>query len=106
VRRENCALQQIANLQFLQVDNDNVIGFLKQSVNGDNAVACAVALADGPQEFWLHFGDQYIGAGETREPVREIENLVTGERLLLEWGGVRLRIDPVDDPALIFRCIA
>jgi len=106
VRRENCALQQTANLQFLQVDNDNVIGFLKQSVNGDNAVACAVALADGPQEFWLHFGDQYIGAGETREPVREVENLVTGERLLLEWGGVRLRIDPVDDPALIFRCIA
>src|SRR5262249_27981250 len=106
IRRNNRALQQTANLQFLQVDNDNVIGFLKQSVSGDNAVACAIALAEGPQELWLHFGDQYIGAGENRKPVREVENLVTGERLLLEWGGARLRIDPGDDPALIFRCIA
>ncbi|HKA60371.1 MAG TPA: maltotransferase domain-containing protein, partial [Gemmatimonadales bacterium] len=106
IRRENSALQQTAKLQFLQVDNDNVIGFLKESVGGENAVACAIAIADGPQELWLHFGDQYIGTGETRKPVREMENLATGERLLLEWGGVRLRIDPGNDPALIFRCIA
>jgi starch synthase (maltosyl-transferring) len=38
--------------------------------------------------------------------VREIENLTTGERRRLEWGGVRLRIDPGFDPALLFRCIA
>ncbi|MGA6979901.1 MAG: alpha-1,4-glucan--maltose-1-phosphate maltosyltransferase, partial [Pseudolabrys sp.] len=105
IRHDNGALQQTANLQFLQVDNGNVIGFLKQSVIGDNAVACAISLAAGPQEFWLHFGDHQIG-GETKKPVREIENLTTGERLLLEWGGVRLRIDPGFDPALLFRCIA
>jgi starch synthase (maltosyl-transferring) len=105
IRRYNSALQQTANLQFLQVDNDNVIGFLKQSVDGDNAIACAIALANGPQQFWLHFGDHLIG-GETKHPVREIENLVTGERRLLERGGVRLRIDPGDDPALLFHCMA
>ena len=38
--------------------------------------------------------------------VRVVENLVTGERHMLEWGGVRLRIDPAQDPALIFRCLA
>jgi starch synthase (maltosyl-transferring) len=105
IRHDNGALQQTANLQFLQVDNGNVIGFLKQSVIGDNAVACAISLAAGPQEFWLHFGDHQIG-GETKKPVREIENLTTGERRRLEWGGVRLRIDPGFDPALLFRCIA
>jgi starch synthase (maltosyl-transferring) len=105
IRRDNGALQQTANLQFLQVDNNSVIGFLKQSIDGGNAVACAIALAAGPQEFWLHFGNHLIG-GATQFPVREIENLVTGERRLLEWGGVRLRIDPAGDPALIFRCIA
>ena len=31
---------------------------------------------------------------------------VTGERYPLEWGGIRLRIDPVRDPALLFRCLA
>src|SRR5215467_12412396 len=105
IRRDNSALQQTVNLQFLPVDNDNVIGFLKESGDGTNAVACAIALAAGPQEFWLHFGDHLMG-GPTKKPVREIENLVTGERSLVAWGGVRLRIDPGYDPALIFRCIA
>jgi starch synthase (maltosyl-transferring) len=38
--------------------------------------------------------------------VRAIENLVTGERHLLEWNGIRLRIDPSIDPAILFRCYA
>jgi starch synthase (maltosyl-transferring) len=33
-----------------------------------------------------------------------VENLKTGERLPVEWGGLRLRIDPSADPALLFRC--
>ncbi|MGA8960680.1 MAG: alpha-1,4-glucan--maltose-1-phosphate maltosyltransferase, partial [Pseudolabrys sp.] len=78
---------------------------LKESVDGTNAVACAIALAVGPQEFWLHFGNNLVG-GKTKKPVHEIENLITGERHLLEWSGVRLRIDPGYDPALLFRCIA
>ena len=106
LRRDNAALLQTANLRFLLVDNDNVIGFLKESVDGDNAVAVRHrAGRAGPQEFWLHFGDeQHRARRTTRAPVRAIENLVTGERHLLEWGGVRLRIDPADDPALLFRC--
>jgi starch synthase (maltosyl-transferring) len=32
--------------------------------------------------------------------------LITGERYPLDWGGIRLRIDPVRDPALFFRCLA
>jgi starch synthase (maltosyl-transferring) len=105
IRRDNAALQQTANLQFLLVDNDNVIGFLKESIDGTNVVACAVALAPRPQEFWLHFGDHLIG-GQTKKPVREIEDVVTGERRLIAWGGVRLRIEPGRDPALLFRCVA
>ena len=35
---------------------------------------------------------------------RRVENLSTGERHSLEWGGVRLRIDQQHDPALLFRC--
>jgi starch synthase (maltosyl-transferring) len=31
---------------------------------------------------------------------------VTGERHLLEWNGIRLRIDPSIDPAILFRCYA
>jgi starch synthase (maltosyl-transferring) len=104
IRRDNAALLQTANLRFLQVDDDNVIGFLKQSVTGDNAVAGAIALSGAPHEFWLHFGDQTIGPGDARRPVRAIENLISGERRLLEWNGARLRIEPSNDPVLLFRC--
>jgi hypothetical protein len=40
----------------------------------------------------------------SRRRVKFIENLSTGERHSLEWGGVRLRIDQQHDPALLFRC--
>jgi starch synthase (maltosyl-transferring) len=103
-RRANPALLQTPNLRFLQVDDDNVIGFVKEADDGGNAVAVAISLAGSPQEFWLHFGDIEIGPADARRPVRAIENLVTGERHLLEWNGRRLRIDPSDDPALLFRC--
>jgi len=106
LRRANTALQQASNLRFAQVDDSNVIGFVKESVAGDNAVAVAIALNAGPREFWFHFGEIEIGAPGTRRRVREIENLKTGERRVIEWGGVRLRIEPEQDPALLFRCWA
>jgi starch synthase (maltosyl-transferring) len=92
-------------LHFAQIDDTEVIGFVKESVAGDNAVAVAVALTqEGPREFWFHFGDIEIGPSTARRRVKLIENLVTGERHVLEWGGVRLRIDQQLDPALLFRC--
>jgi starch synthase (maltosyl-transferring) len=106
LRRENPALLQTANLRFLQADNGTITGFLKEAVDGGNAIACAIALSKEPREFWLHFGGELVGPTDDRRPVRAIENLATGERLLLEWGGVRLRIDPANDPALLFRCMA
>ena len=103
IRRANPALQQTNDLRFLQVDNDNVTGFLKESGHKDNAIACAVSFSGHLQEFWLHFGAEQIGPATDSRGVRLIENLVSGDRHMLEWGGIRLRIDP-SDPALVFRC--
>ena len=107
IRRNNPALLQTSDLRFAQVDDGEVIGFVKESAARDNAVAVAVALTKaGPREFWFHFGELEIGPPDDRHRVKWIENLVTGERHTLEWGGVRLRIDQDQDPALLFRCIA
>jgi starch synthase (maltosyl-transferring) len=107
LRRENPALLQTRDFRFVQVDDDHVMGFLKESVARDNAVAVAISLSGhGPREFWFHFGDMEIGPDNARRRVSAVENLVTGERRPLEWGGIRLRIDPANDPALLFRCIA
>ena len=69
-----------------------------------NAVAVAISLVKEPREFWFHFADAQIGPADKRRPVRELENLVTGERHLLEWNGLRIKMDPSSDPAILFRC--
>ena len=106
IRRANPALLQTQNLRFLAVDDEEVIGFVKESVSHDQAVAVAIALGAGRREFWLHFGDLQIGPPDDQRPVLTLENLVTGQRHRLEWGGVRLTIDAEQDPALLFRCVA
>jgi starch synthase (maltosyl-transferring) len=40
----------------------------------------------------------------SRRRIKFSENLVTGERRMLEWGGAHLRIDQQQDPAVLFRC--
>ena len=79
----------------------------RNSADGDNAVAVAISLTGAPR---TNSGCISATADRPADAKRgrsaSIENLVTGERHLLEWGGVRLRIDPSNDPALLFRCTA
>lgn len=106
IRRENAALQQTSNLHFLSPEDGNVIAFVKESVNQTNSVVVAIALTHEPREFWLPLGDVQVGMTGDRRNVAAVENLMTGERYPVEWGGIRLRIDPERDPALLFRCLA
>ncbi|ABD89213.1 alpha-1,4-glucan--maltose-1-phosphate maltosyltransferase [Rhodopseudomonas palustris] len=105
-RRANAALLQTGNLRFVFIEDANVIGFVKQSVDGSNTVAVAIALSRDYHEVWFPLNDVQIQTGHGLSPVAALENLITGERVPLEWGGVRLRIDPNRDPALLFRCLA
>ena len=106
VRRENAALQQTSNLHFVPVEDGNVIAFAKESVDQTNSVIAAIALSRDPHEFWLPLGDVQIGLAGERRNVAAVENLITGERYPVEWGGIHVRIDPMRDPALLFRCLA
>ena len=105
IRRDNPALQQTANLRFIGAEDSGVIGFVKEAPDRDNMVVAAIALSRDPHEFWLALGDATIGSGDARRPAAAVEDIVTGERHPLEWGGVRLRIDPERDPALLLRCV-
>ena len=105
-RRDNSALQQTSNLRFVTIEDGNVMGFVKESANQTNSVVVAVALSRDVHEFWLPLADVQVGMTGDRRNVAALENLITGERSPVEWGGVRLRIDPMRDPALLFRCLA
>ena len=93
-------------MRFIGIEDGNVIAFAKESVDQTNIVAAAIALSRDVHEFWLHLGDIKVSTGNERRPVAAVENLMTGERSPVEWGGIRLRIDPAHDPALLFRCLA
>jgi starch synthase (maltosyl-transferring) len=105
-RRENTALQQTSQLRFIPVDDGNVIGFVKESANQTNSVVVAIALSRDVHEFWLPLGDIEVGMAGDRRHVAVVENLLTSERYSVEWGGIRLRIDPEHNPALLLRCLA
>ena len=105
-RRTNPALQQTEKLHFTNVDDGNVIGFLKESVDGSNVVAVAIALTGEPREVWLPIGDADVGVAGSRRKIAAVENILTGERHALEWGGLRVRLDPSRDPAVLLRCLA
>jgi starch synthase (maltosyl-transferring) len=105
-RRENAALQHTSQLRFIPIDDGNVIGFVKESVDQTNTVVAAIALSREVHEFWFPLGDVEVGVAGDRRHVAAVENLTTGERYPVEWGGIRLRIDPMRDPALLFRCLA
>jgi starch synthase (maltosyl-transferring) len=106
IRRANAAFQQTSNLRFLPVDDANVIGFVKESIDQTNCVVTAIALSRDVHEFWFPLADVQVGIVDDRRNVAALENLSTGERLPVQWGGIRLRIDPMRDPALLFRCLA
>ena len=105
-RRANPALQQTRNLRFLHVDNAHITAFVKQSTDRGNTVVGAIALSPDPHEFWLPLESVETAARDGfRQPIA-LENVMTGERIPVEWGGARLWLDPGRDPALLFRCLA
>jgi starch synthase (maltosyl-transferring) len=105
-RRDNPALQQTSNLRFLGIEDSNVIGFVKEAVDKSNVVAGAIAVSRDAHDVWLPLGDVQIETADGPKNVAAVENLMTGERHAIEWGGIRLWIDPERDPAVLLRCLA
>ena len=106
IRRENAALQQTTDLRFIAIDDGNVIAFVKQSADLASAVAVVIALSRDVHQVWLPIGDTKIDVGGERRHVAAVENLVSGARTVLDWGGLSVRIEPERDPAVFLRCLA
>jgi starch synthase (maltosyl-transferring) len=106
IRRDNPALQQTSDIRFLSVEDQSVIAYVKQSSDQTNVVVVVIALTGDFHEFWLPLGELQLrtSAGDLK-PVNALENLKSGPTSPLAYGGVRLWIDPVHDPVLLFRCL-
>jgi starch synthase (maltosyl-transferring) len=106
IRRENPALQQTSAIRFLAVEDPSLIAFVKHSADQTNVVVAVIALTGHFHEFWLPLGDLQVRVGDSGlRPVTALENLKSGPTSPVAHGGMRLWIDPVHDPVLLFRCL-
>ena len=106
IRRENPALQQTSAIRFLPVEDNSVIAYVKHSADQTNVVVTVIALTGDFREFWLPLGDLQVRTGSNAlSPVTALENLKSGPTSPVAYGGMRLWIDPVHDPVLLFRCL-
>ena len=92
--------------RFLAIEDGETIAFAKEATDPASTVVSVIALSRHAREFWLPLGGLTIDVGGERRHVTALENLHTGEQSRIEWGGIKLRIDPDRDPALLFRCLA
>ena len=85
IRRDNAALLQTNNLRFAQIDDNEVIGFIKESVARDNAVAVAVALTKAGPIPTRSMNPQTI-ANSGQVPVRKRQRGLGGNPKRLRLG--------------------
>jgi len=101
IRRENRALQQLANLRFLPTDNDQIIFYSKESVDHSNIILVAVNLdSHNP-----HHCTAFVPTDVTRRASGQgyrVTDLLTG--LSYDWSDRNyIRLDPRVEPAHILR---
>ncbi len=100
LRRENPALQELSNIQFLASDSDQVLAFLKRALQGDLIV---VANLDphATQETMIDVPLGALGLGDQRPFA--VTDLLTGERY--DWQGPRayIRLDPTEKVGHLLR---
>ncbi len=103
-RRENPALQQEWNIQFIPVDNDELICYTKYTNDRANVVIMVVNLdPHHRQSGWLEVPLDQLGID--RERSYEVEDLLSGTSYL--WQGARnyVELNPQACPAHVFKVI-
>jgi len=106
IRRGNPALQQTSAIRFLPVEDNSVIAYVKHSADQTNIIVTVIALTGDFRDFWLPLEDLEVRTGDSElSPVKALENLKSGPTSPVANGGMRLWINPVHDPVLLFRCL-
>ena len=100
IRRENPALQQFSQIEFLPNENGNFL-FYRKWAAGNQVLAAVNMNPYHTQEAVLQLSPEQLGL--PWHSAIELEDLLTGERYT--WHGSRhyVRIDPFKQPGHLFR---
>ncbi len=102
IRRENPALQDFRNVQFLNCWNDNVIAYAKLTPERDNCVIVIVNLDPrNRQDASLEIPLWEFGLPDNAQI--EAQDLVHGGRFTIHGKVQTVGLDPIDRPVLIWR---
>jgi len=102
IRNDNPALRANETLQFLPVDNEQLIAYTKSTPQQDNVVVCVVNLdPHHTQSGWV--GIDLAALGLATDAPFQVHELLTDARYL--WHGERnyVSLDPQRVPAHLFR---
>lgn len=102
IRRENRALQELANLRFLTAENDQILFYAKATQALDNILLIAVNLDPwNAQSAWVDVPVESFGLAP--DATYQVHDLLTDERFL--WHGRRnfIALDPHARPAHVLR---
>jgi starch synthase (maltosyl-transferring) len=102
IRRDNPALHEYRNLRFYDSDNDNILFYGKRSFDGNNTVLIAVNLDpfEG-HEARVLLPLELLGIGAAER--FQVQELITGQQHLWKGAEQTLSLDPLREPAAIFR---
>ncbi len=104
IRVENPALQEFANVEFLPVDNDRMLGFYKRSGDGKNIIL-VVANLDFHQEQHTNLHLPLEKLGLERDAAFRVEDLMFDE--IYDWQGSTnyVHLDPRSKPLHILKLL-
>ena len=100
IRREHPALQEYDNLKFFEVQNENLIGYVKSTPDNSDIVLVMVNVNPfEAHEAWFNIPTHALGIGDDQQYIaRELFSDQT-----FSWTGSwqHLRLDPLVNPAMI-----
>ena len=101
-RRENVALQETNNIEFLNIQNDNILAYYKQSPDGKNKFICLVNL-DPHKKQWGMLQTPLDKIGKAEGETFIVHDLLNDARY--EWNKKwnYVELDPAILPCHLFR---
>lgn len=101
-RHENAALQEYANIDFVPIDNEQMLAFYKWSPDRENVVVVVVNLdPKHRQESLLHLPLSELGIIQGRE--FQVEDLIYGDIYTWRESTNFVSLDPRTKPVHVFR---
>jgi starch synthase (maltosyl-transferring) len=102
IRRENSALQETNNIQFLTIENEYLLGFLKMDEQRSNTILVLINM----DPYAHQVGRFSLPLGQLKIPARQsylAHELLTDTRLFWQGENHAVTIDPDRMPAQIYR---